>query len=276
MACYKVTVIVIDSSPSPGEAGKSWKYTFYTRKDPETDPALLRGMSDPLSIVSDTTTSKKVRGFKQCRITVKEYAKNGSWTVSYDPDPNNSDSFKRPSVPYGALPPWGGIDVTYQSSSDPVDDNTCDEDFTTQEIDDGDYFPDTSTECGCEGSGDSGLADFSGGGFGGLSHSFNAQSTPTMKDFVDYIESLQSSCLSNGGAGFTLQFACLPKNIILSPFTLPDDWNNYGDAQKSAFLDSKATMLQSALGRNYYQQISLTAKCLKSSGSVVNGCIYKQ
>ena len=109
-----------------------------------------------------------------------------------------------------------------------------------------------------------------------MSQSFNAQSTTTMKDFIDYIEDVQSSCLSNGGVKFILQLACLPRKIILPSFTLPDDWNQYGDSQKSSFLDSKATELQRALGRSYYQEISLTVKCLQSAGTIVNGHIYKQ
>jgi hypothetical protein len=275
MACFKITVTVIDPSSSPGEAGKSWKYTFYTTKDPATDRVLKNAMSDPLSIISNTKTNKKVRGFKQCKIQVKEYAKNGSWTVSYDPDPSNPDGFRKPTTPYETTPPWGNIDVTYDSSSDQVADGTCDQDFTAQVAGDGDYFPDTSTDCQCP-FGDSGLANFSGSGFGPMSQSFNIQSTPTMADFIDYIEGLQSSCLSNGGLKFTLQFSCLPKNIILEPFSLPTGWNTLSDAQKINFLNSKVTLIQQALGNSYYQQISVKTNCLKSAGTIINGHIYKQ
>lgn len=294
MACFKVTVTVIDLGVGGGQ-GMSWKYTFYTRLNPNPlDPpteglspkdaglerALRNGMSDPLDIVMDpyVPANRKKKTFpKNCKINVKPYAKNGSWTVSFDKDPSNDGEYKRPTTPYEDSPPWGNRskergEIDYSAATESVGDGSCDQDFTSQGIGD----EEGSTDCGCQGSGGSGLADFSGGGFAPMSQSFNAQSTTTMKDFIDYIESLQSSCLSNGGAKFTLQFACLPRNIILSPFTLPDDWNNYGDAQKSAFLDSKATILQSALGRNYYQQISLTVKCLKSAGTIINGHIYKQ
>jgi len=305
MACYKVTVTVIDLGIGVqdtfigGGQGRSWKYTFYTRLNPnELDPpteglspkdaglerALRKGMSDPLNIVMDpyVPMNRKKKTFaKNCKINVKKYASNGSWKVNFEEDPSNEDTYKRPTTPLSESPPWGNRtkergEIDYRAEVDSVGDGSCDQDFTTQEIDDsGEDYQEGSTECECQ-FGDSGLADFSGGDFGGLSQSFNAQSTPTMKDFVDYIESLQSSCLSNGGVSFTLQFACLPKNIVLEPFSLPSGWSSFSDAQKINFLNSKVTLLQQALGNSYYQEISLKTNCLKSAGTIINGHIYKQ
>jgi hypothetical protein len=274
MACYKITVTVIDPSSSPGEAGKSWKYTFYTTKNPETDPALKNGMSDPLSIISNTKKNTKVRGFKQCKIQVKEYAKNGSWTVSYDPDPSNPDGFRKPTTPYETTPPWGNIDVTYDSSSDQVADNTCNQDFTVQVAGDGDYFPDTSTDCQCP-LGNSSLGNLPAIG-AGLGFQSQAETPTTLKQFITYLEGLRDICVSGLGQKFTMQFACLPKNIILEPFSFPSGWDTLSDAQKINFLNSKVTLLQQALGNSYYQQISLKTNCLKSAGTIINGHIYKQ
>ena len=274
MACYKITVTVIDPSSSPGEAGKSWKYTFDTTKDPATDPALRNGMSDPLSIISNSKNNKKVRGFRQCKIQVKEYAKNGSWTVSYDPDPTNPDGFKPPTVPYETTPPWGNIDVTYDSSSDQVSDSTCDQDFSAQAADDGDYFPDTSTECQCP-FGDSSLGNLPAIG-AGLGFKSQTETPTTLKQFITYLEDLRDICISGEGQKFTMQFACLPKNIVLEPFSFPSGWDSFSDAQKINFLNSKVTVLQQALGNSYYQEISLKTNCLQSSGTIINGHIYKQ
>jgi len=296
MACYKVAVTVTDKDCG-GEQGCSWKYTFYTRLNPNPlDPPtqglspedqkrereLRNDVSDPLNIVRDPQVPRnpqKKKPGKACAIKVKDYASNGSWTVTYDKNKNNQEAYKKPTVPYGGVPPWGnlgegdeGKKLEYKVETDPVGDGSCDQDFTSQEIGD----QQGSTDCGCQGSGDSGLADFSGGGFGGLSQSFNAQNTTTMEDFVNYIESLQSSCLSDGGVKFTLQFACLPKNIVLEPFSFPSGWSSFSDAQKINFLNSKVTLLQQALGNSYYQEISLKTNCLKSAGTIINGHIYKQ
>jgi hypothetical protein len=243
-------------------------------------------MSDPLDIVRDPFIPgdrKKKRFPKSCTINVKEYASNGSWTVSYDSDHTNDAAYKKPTVPYGNTPPWGNLGeddefrkLDYKAEAQQVGDATCDQNFSNQAIDDtGDNYQQGSTDCQCP-FGDSGLADFSGGDFGGLSQSFNVQSTPTMEDFIDYIEGLQSSCLSNGGVSFTLQFSCLPKNIVLEPFSFPSGWSSFSDAQKINFLNSKVTLLQQALGNSYYQEISLKTNCLKSAGTIINGHIYKQ
>jgi|LakMenE18May11ns_1017448.scaffolds.fasta_scaffold9955224_10 hypothetical protein len=298
MACFKITITVTDTVCG-GESGCSWKYIFYTRLNPEAGDPETEGLTpeqttaerdlrnlivvDPLRILRDpfVPSNRKTRTMsKSCKINVKEYASNGSWRVSFDKNSDNQEAYKRVSVPYKDkdAPPWGNVEKTiiYSQSYESVEDGSCDQDFTTEAIDDfGDSYEQGPTECECP-FGDSGVADFSGGGFGGLSQSFNAQNTPTMEDFIDYIEGLQSSCLSNGGVSFTLQFSCLPKNIVLEPFSFPSGWNSFSDAQKINFLNSKVTLLQQALGNSYYQEISLKTNCLKSSGTIINGHIYKQ
>lgn len=302
MACYKVTVTVIDPKCG-GDSGCSWKYTFYTRLNPnpgdppteglsqedqDAEKALRRAMSDPLDMVRDPEVkrNRKTRTFgKSCKINVKDYAKNGSWQVSFDPNQNtdSTDGYSNPSVPYnqGNDPPWGNIDVDYSVDSDPVQDGTCDQNFAgganAQALaDTGENYQQESTDCGCKGSGDSGISNFSGNNIGGLSQSFHAQTTTTIEDFIDYIEQLKSSCLSNNGQKFTLQFFCLPKRLFLEPFLLPNAWDTLSDAQKINFLNSKVTILQQTLGNTYYQQISLKTNCLKSAGTIINGHIYKQ
>lgn len=292
MACYKVTISVIDPKCG-GEAGCSWKYTFYTRLNPDPgqppteglspkdqgrERALRNGMSDPLSIISENKTKKNVRGgFRQCKIKVKDFASNGNWKVSYDSDSNNDDSYVKPRTPYETTPPWGNIDVTYDSSYDTVGDGSCDEDFSAQTVDDSEaynYFPDSSTNCDCPVSSNANLTDFPNLNMSG--QFFHTQSTTTIKDFISYLETLQNDCLNSNGQKFIIQLSAPKSNIYIDPFVLPDDWSNYGDAQKNAFLDSKTTLLRQALGSRYTQLVTISAKCLKSSGTIINGCIYKQ
>lgn len=299
MACYKVTVTVIDKSPSPGEAGKSWQYTFYTRLNPNDGPptegltpeqqkaeqALRRGMADPLDIVRDPYVPgdrKKKRLPKSCAIKVKKYASNGSWKVSYNPDSNNEEAYQKPTVPYGNIPPWGNLGredelryLDYRAESQQVADGTCDQNFTTQAIDDaGDNYQEGSTECQCP-LGDSSLGNLPAIG-AGLGFRSQTDTETSLTQFITYLEGLRDTCISGSGQKFTMQFACLPKNIVLEPFSFPSGWDTLGDAQKINFLNSKVTLLQQALGNNYYQEISLKTNCLKSAGTIINGHIYKQ
>ena len=297
MACYRVTITVTDTACG-GEQGCSWKYIFYTRLNPEPGDPETEGLTpeqkkaeedlrnlivvDPLRILRDpfVPSNRKTRTMsKSCQINVKEYASNGSWRVSFDKNSDNQEAYKRVSVPYKNkdAPPWGNVEKTiiYTQFYESVEDGSCDQDFTTEAIDDtGDNYQQGPTDCQCS-FGDSSLGNLPAIG-AGLGFKSQTDSETTLQQFITYLEDLRDICIDGAGQKFTIQFACLPKNIVLEPFDFPSGWGSFNDAQKINFLNSKVTVLQQALGNSYYQEISLKTNCLQSSGTIINGHIYKQ
>lgn len=298
MACFRVDIVIYDANnrkydnTGGGSEGSAWRYTFYTSKDPNTDAKLIKDLGDPMNRILTSPDPQKKQNKRSrdkrntCKSIIQPGYTGGEWTATtrttLDENGKDNSSWNITGTAMGA--PGDGpyqfinIDTTYTVFTNiETDQSLCPDNASAQSLD---YSiqQNITDETGCQCDfGDSSLTNLPAIDLSGQGFQSQTETPTTLKEFITYLESLRDSCISGSEQTFTMQFACLPMNITLEPFSFPSGWSTLSDAQKINFLNSKVTLIQKALGSyNFFEFVSLKTQCLKSTGTIINGHIYKQ